>query len=306
MEKVKGLIVATFAAYHSDGSVNFDAIPAITEHMVKQQVSGIFICGTNGEGPSLSTQERMQIAEAYTTAAAGRLLIFVHVGHSSILEAKRLAAHAEEIGADYISAVSAFYFKPSSVDNLVYSMAEIASAAPHTPFYYYHIPHITGIQIHMLDFLALAEQHISSFKGVKYTASTLHEYQACLHYKEGKYDILFGYDELLLPALAIGAQGAIGSTYNYAAPLYHQVMNLFAQHQLKEAEQLHFEAVKMVQWLNKYGPIPTQRSIMKKIGLDLGDPRLPLQSLNTEAEANLYADLEASNFLSLVEQYEKR
>src|SRR5690606_33440016 len=119
-----------------------------------------------------------------------------------------------------------------SVDNLVYSMAEIASAAPHTPFYYYHIPHITGIQIHMLDFLALAEQHIPSFKGVKYTASTLHEYQACLHYKEGKYDILFGYDELLLPALAIRAHGAIGSNYNYAAPLSHHVMNLFAQHQL--------------------------------------------------------------------------
>ncbi|PRD56992.1 dihydrodipicolinate synthase family protein [Sphingobacterium gobiense] len=300
MKKVKGLIVATFAAYKSDGSVNFDIIPEITEHMVQQKVTGIFICGTNGEGPSLSTEERMQVAEAYMKAVRGRLRVFVHVGHSSVTEARRLAAHAEAIGADYISAVSAFYFKPSTVKNLIDSMAEIASAAPNTPFYYYHIPNITGIHVDMMKFLELAEQYIPTFAGIKYTASTINEYQACLHYKDGKYDILFGYDELLLPALAVGAQGAIGSTYNYAARLYIEVMNLFEQRKIKEAEQLHFHAVEMVQLIVKYGPIPTQRAIMKKIGLDLGNPRLPLQSLDTEAEHKLYEDLTASGFLELV------
>jgi N-acetylneuraminate lyase len=300
MKKVKGLIVATFAAYKPDGSINFDLIPAITEHMVAQNVKGIFVCGTNGEGPSLSTEERMQVVEAYMKAARGRLLVFVHVGHSSIREARRLAAHAEAIGADYISAVSAFYFKPNTVNNLVDSMAEIASAAPRTPFYYYHIPNITGIQVDMIEFLELAGQYIPTFAGIKYTASTINEYQACLHYKDGKYDILFGYDELLLPALAVGAKGAIGSTYNYAARLYNEVINLFEQRKIEEAEQLHFHAVKMVQLLVKYGPIPTQRAIMKKVGLDLGDPRLPLQSLNADAERKLYEDLASSGFLELV------
>ncbi|PRD48570.1 dihydrodipicolinate synthase family protein [Sphingobacterium haloxyli] len=300
MKKVKGLIVATFAAYKSDGSINFDLIPAITEYMVQQKVKGIFICGTNGEGPSLSTEERMQVAEAYMKAVRGRLLVFVHVGHSSVKEARRLAAHAESMGADYISAVSAFYFKPNTVKNLIDSMAEIASAAPNTPFYYYHIPNITGIQVDMIEFLELAEEYVPTFAGIKYTASTINEYQACLHYKGGKYDILFGYDELLLPALAVGAQGAIGSTYNYAARLYIEVMNLFEQRKIKEAEQLHFHAVEMVQLIVKYGPIPTQRSIMKKIGLDLGDPRLPLQSLDAESEHRLYEDLTASGFLELV------
>lgn len=301
MKKVKGLIVATFAAYKPDGAINFELIPAIVEYMVQQQVKGIFICGTNGEGPSLSTEERMQTAEAYMEAVNGRLLVFVHVGHSSVQEARRLAEHAEKIGADYISAVSAFYFKPSTVENLVDSMASIASAAPNTPFYYYHIPNVTGIQVSMIEFLELAEQYIPTFAGIKYTAATIHEYQACLHYKQGKYDILFGYDELLLPALAVGAQGAIGSTYNYAARLYNEVINLFEQKKIKEAEQLHFRAVEMVQLIVKYGPIPTQRSIMKKVGLDLGNPRLPLQSLNPEIENKLYEDLTASSFLELVD-----
>ncbi|KGE13941.1 dihydrodipicolinate synthase family protein [Sphingobacterium deserti] len=299
MEKINGLIAANFAPYNTDGSVNYALIPAIVEEMLQQGVKGVFICGTNGEGPSLSTEERMQLAEAYVNIVNKRLLVFVHVGHSSITEAKRLAAHAAEIGADYISAVSAFYFKPSSVDNLVSCMAAIASAAPKTPFFYYHIPTVTGISIDLLAFLELAEQAIPSFAGIKYTASTIHEYQACLHYKDGKYDILFGFDELLLPALAVGAKGAIGSTYNYAGRLYNQVIALFEAGKLAEAELLHFEAVKMIRLLVKYGPIPTQRSIMKKIGLDLGIPRLPLRSLSAEVEQALYADLTASGFIAL-------
>ncbi|NPE46300.1 dihydrodipicolinate synthase family protein [Sphingobacterium prati] len=302
--KIKGLIAAAFANYDPTGNIDLDAIPAMTEHLVSQGLRGIFICGTNGEGPSLSTAERMAVAERYIKAIDGRILSFVHVGHSSIAEAKRLAAHAESIGADYISAVSAFYFKPSSVENLVDAMAAIAAAAPHTPFYYYHIPAVTGLQIDMLRFLALAEEKIPTFQGVKYTAATLHEYQACLQYKEGKYDILFGYDELLLPALAVGATGAIGSTYNYAAPLYLEVIRRFNAGDHEGARNLHFEAVQMVQLLVKYGPIPVQRAIMKKIGLDLGQPRLPLTLLDEVNEQLLLAELEQSKFLDHVALYQ--
>ncbi|WP_282636810.1 dihydrodipicolinate synthase family protein [Sphingobacterium thalpophilum] len=302
--KIKGLIAAAFANYDQGGNIDLDGIPAMTEHLVRQGLRGIFICGTNGEGPSLSTAERMAVAERYIKAIDSRILSFVHVGHSSIAEAKHLAAHAESIGADYISAVSAFYFKPSSVENLVDAMAAIAAAAPNTPFYYYHIPAVTGLQIDMLHFLALAEQKIPTFQGIKYTAATLHEYQACLQYKEGKYDILFGYDELLLPALAVGATGAIGSTYNYAAPLYLEVIRRFEAGAHEAARNLHFEAVQMVQLLVKYGPIPVQRAIMKKIGLDLGQPRLPLTLLDEDNEQQLLAELEHSKFLEHVALYQ--
>ena len=302
-KKIKGLIAAAFAAYDAFGNIELGTIPALTEHLVKQGLKGVFICGTNGEGPSLSTDERMAIAEAYIAAIQGRILSFVHVGHSSIGEAKRLAAHAESIGADYISAVSAFYFKPTSVENLVDAMAEIAAAASNTPFYYYHIPTVTGVQIDMLRFLELAEERIPTFQGIKYTAATLHEYQACLQYKEGKFDILFGYDELLLPALAVGAEGAIGSTYNYAAPLYQEVIRLFHHGDHEAARNLHFKAVEMVQLLVKYGPIPVQRAIMKHMGLDLGRPRLPLTLLNERNEQLLLAALEKLKFLHYVEMY---
>lgn len=300
MNKITGLIAATFAAYNEDGSINLSIIPNIVDKMANDGLSGVFICGTNGEGPNLTIQERMDIAEAYVKAANKRILVLVHVGHSSIAECRKLAAHAEQIGADAISSVAAFYFKPNGIQNLVESMAEIASAAPKTPFYYYNIPTLTGVALDMVYFLEQAEKAIPTLAGIKYTASTLHEYQACLNYKNGKFDILFGYDEMLLPALAVGAKGAIGSTYTFAAPLYLKVMQLYQEGRAEEAAAMQLNSVNMVRCLVKYPPIPAQRAIMKMEGLELGKCRLPLVPLSEAEEQQFKASLEAIDFFNVV------
>ncbi len=300
MNKITGLIAATFAAYNEDGSINLEMIPAIVDKMINDGLTGVFICGTNGEGPNLTIEERMQIAEAYVKAANKRILVLVHVGHSSISECRKLASHAEKIGADAISSVAAFYFKPSSVKNLVDSMAQIASAAPNTPFYYYSIPTLTGVGMDLVDFLEQAENKIPTLAGIKYTASTLHEYQACLNYKNGKYDILFGYDEMLLPALAVGARGAIGSTYTFAAPLYLRVMQLYKEGRSEEAAAMQLNSVNMVRCLVKYPSIPAQRAIMKMEGFELGKCRLPLEPLTGEEEVNFKNALEKIDFFNIV------
>ncbi|MCK7555504.1 dihydrodipicolinate synthase family protein [Chitinophaga sedimenti] len=298
--RITGLIAATFSTFNADGSLNLSLIPALVEKLIKDGVRGVFICGTNGEGPNLTIEERMTIAEAYVKAVNKRCLVMVHVGHPSIAEARKLAAHAEKIGADAISAVAAFYFKPSSARNLVDCMVQIAAAAPATPFYYYHIPVITGVAVDPLDFLRMAEDKIPNLAGIKYTAATIHEYQACLNYKDGKYDILFGYDELLLPALAVGAEGAIGSTYTFAAPMYLKVMEYFREGKIKEARQMQYQAVKMIQCLPKYSPIPAQKAIMKILGTDLGPCRLPLTTLGDKEAEEIRAYLDEINFTSVL------
>jgi len=302
MNKITGLIAATFAAYREDGTINLDIIPTIVDKMIADGLSGVFICGTNGEGPNLTIEERMATAEAYVKAAAKRILVLVHVGHSSIHECRKLAAHAEQIGADAISSVAAFYFKPTSVDNLVKSMAQIASAAPNTPFYYYSIPALTGVGMDMITFLDQAEKVIPNLAGIKYTASTLHEYQACVNYKNGKFDILFGYDEMLLPALAVGAKGAIGSTYTFAAPLYLKVIKLYNEGKRDEAAAMQLHSVNMVRALVKYPPIPAQRAIMKMEGMELGDCRLPLEPLSEAQSTQFKTSLNEIGFFDIVKQ----
>lgn len=300
MDKIKGLVAAVFAAYHEDGAINTAIIPKLVEKMIADGLTGVFICGTNGEGPNLTIEERMAVAEAYVLAADKRIKVLIHVGHTSIAESRKLAAHAQEIGADAISSVAAFYFKPSGVKNLVDSMAEIAAAAPNLPFYYYSIPALTGVGMDMLEFLELAEAKIPNLAGIKYTAATLHEYQACLNYKNGKFDILFGYDEMLLSALSVGAKGAIGSTYTYAAPLYLKVMALFENNEHEAARAMQMHAVNMVRCLVKFPPIPAQRAIMKSEGWDLGVCRLPLVALDADQEKALNDSLVSAGFFNVL------
>lgn len=302
MMKIEGLIAATFGAFNEDGSLNLSLIPAIVDKMVDDGLTGVFICGTNGEGPNLTIEERMEVAEAYVKAANKRILVLVHVGHTSIAEAKKLAVHAAHIGADAISSVAAFYFKPTSAQNLVNCIAEIAAAAPGLPFYYYHIPHLTGVVIDMVEFLSLSEDRIPNLVGIKYTATTIHEYQACLNYKNGKYDILYGLDEMLLPALAVGAKGAVGSTYTYAAPLYLKVVELFKANKLAEARQTHYNLVEMVRCIVKYSPIAAQRAIMKMQGFELGPSRLPLVNLTEQEYNGLKSLLDKVSFFDLLKQ----
>lgn len=301
--RIEGLVAATFSTFHKDGSVDTSLIPELVEKLINDGVKGIFICGTNGEGPNLTIEERMQIAEEYVRVINKRILLLVHVGHPSIAEARKLAAHAQEIGADAISSVSAFYFKPTSAETMVACMAEIAAAAPKLPFYYYHIPALTGVAVDALDFLTLAEQRIPTLAGIKYTSATLHEYQACLNYKNRKFDILFGYDELLLPALSVGAKGAIGSTYTFATPLYLEVMEHFRKGRIEAAQEAQYKAVKMIQCLGKYSPIPTQKAILKLMGIDLGPCRLPLHTLTDAQVRDLKTMLEETGFFETMETY---
>jgi len=301
--KINGIVAATFAAYQADGSLNLTIIPQLVDKLVADGVAGVYICGTNGEGPNMTVEERMAIAEAYVKAANKRILVLVHVGHTSIQECKKLAAHAAQIGADAFSSVAAFYFKPTSVQNLVDCMAEIASAAPQLPFYYYHMPTLTGVGMDMVEFLALGEQKIPNLAGIKYTASTLHEFQACLNYKDGKFEVLSGYDEMLLSALAVGAVGAIGSTYTFAAPVYLEIIKLFRNNDLAAASALQLKVVDFIRCIIKHPSIAAQRAIMKMMGYDLGDARLPLVPLSSDKFIELKADLIKTGFFELLEKY---
>src|SRR5690606_17793331 len=102
---------------------------------------------------SVVSEGRMQLAVEWRRAAGSELKVIVHVGHTSLLEAQRLAEHAQRIGADAVATMAPFFFKPAGVGDLVEFCAEVACAAPELPFYFYHIPSMTGVDVPMHDFL---------------------------------------------------------------------------------------------------------------------------------------------------------
>lgn len=291
-----GLIPAGFTPMHDDGSLNLDQVPAVVEHLLHDGVDGLFVCGSTGEGVSLTREERQAVAEAYVKAAAGRLPVIVHVGHNSLAEAKTLAAHAQSIGAAAIAAVSPNYFKPLSIEVVVECMAQIAEAAPDLPFYYYHIPGTTGIDLDMVDFLHLAGQRLPTLAGMKYSKTTVYELQTCVQLDGGRFNVLFGSDEMLLSGLCGGAHGAVGSTYNFAAPLYRRIIQAFEAGNLKTAQHYQGLAAQMVRTVYHRHGHPGLKAMMKIIGVDCGPPRLPQVGLCPEEVAALRSELEAIGF----------
>ena len=241
--KLNGLIAATYTPFAPDGAVNLDLIPAMIEHMIERGVSGFYVCGSTGEGESLTIEERKAVAEVSVSAADERLPVVVQVGHNSLSTACELARHASECGADAISSLPPTYFKPTSLDILIECLAEIAASAPDLPYYYYHIPRLSGVRFDMPTLLEKVDPLITNFAGIKFSDFFLAEMGACQAVSGGKFDILFGSDEMILGALAMGATGAVGSCYGFAAPLWNQIIDAHHDGDAERANALMRKAI---------------------------------------------------------------
>ncbi len=294
--RLQGLIAATYTPMDDQGRLNLDAARPMVDRLIDEGVTGLYVCGSTGEGMSLTGTERREVVEAFTQAAAGRVPVIAQVGHNSVTEAAELAAHAQEIGADVVSATAPSYFKVTSVETLVDCMAQIAAAAPELPFYYYHIPVLTGAALDMPAFLRLAGDRIDNLAGLKYTSPTIHEYQACREVDQQRYDILWGCDEMLLSALVAGAQGAVGSTYNIAAPLYGRIIETHAAGKLDEARRLQLLSVEMVRTLNGWPFHSAMKETLKMLGQDCGRCRLPQPDLSDDETTALRTSLDKIGF----------
>jgi N-acetylneuraminate lyase len=298
--QLSGLVAATFTPMRPDGSLNLSMAKPIVEHLIVSGVSGLYVCGSTGEGPLLTNDERKATAAAYVEATAGRLPVVVQVGHSSMFEARQLAAHAQEIGANATSAVAPYYFKPNSVGSLVDCLAEIAGGAPKLPFYYYHIPALSGVDVDAVELLRKVPAKIPNFAGIKYTAPTTDEFQTLLEMQDDHYCILFGRDEMLLSGLAVGAQGAVGSTYNFAAPLYNRVIAAYKRGDVEEARRWQSRAVAMVRILLRYRGHAGLKATMSLLGLDCGPNRLPVVTLKPEEVEKMRLELDTLGFFPWV------
>jgi len=295
-DHLTGLLAAAHTPFGADGEVNLDVVPRIVEHLIASGISALYVVGSTGEGVSLTAGERRAVAEAYVAASAGRVPIIVQVGSNSLAESRELARHAQSVGADVVSANAPSYFKISSVDGLIEAMSQIASAAPELPFYYYHIPRFTGAEVDMLAFLRQAGEAIPNLAGLKYTDFLVHEYQACLNLDDGRFDILWGCDEMLLSALVVGATGAVGSTYNIAAPLYRRIVDAYNAGDIASARKWQLCSVELVRVLIGHNLHPSIKAVMGMFGIDVGPCRLPLGGLDDAEKAQLRTDLEAIGF----------
>jgi len=306
MERLKGLIPAVFTPMNRDQSLDLDKVPTLTEHHIRERACAFYVCGSTGEGPMLTTAERKKVAESFIEAANSRIPVIVQVGHQAIEDACDLARHAQSAGADAIAAVPPNYFDIPSLNVLVDCMARIADAAPQLPFYYYHIPRLTKIDHDMPTFLSTAAKHIPTLRGLKFTAFQIFELQTCLEHEDGRFEIFYGCDEMLLSGLVAGAVSAVGSTYNFAAPLYNAIIDAFEKNDIIKARQLQSRSIQMIRTMAAYRGQPAFKAAMRLIGLNCGPNRLPHQNLSAQELRNLQKDLDVIGFFDWARQKNKQ
>lgn len=300
--RLHGLVAATHTPFRPDGQLNLACVERQAEHLHRNGVKTVFIGGSTGESHSLAVEERMALALRWSEVVRGSgLRLVVHVGSNCLADARTLAAQAQELRADAVAALSPSYFKPKSLDALIACCADIAAAAPGTPFYFYDIPALTGVQFPMPEFLAAADR-IPTLAGIKFTNPDLMAFQKCLHAGDGRFDIPWGVDEYLLAALALGASGGVGSSYNFAAPVYHRLIGAFESGDAATARAEQYRSVQLIELLAGFGYMGAAKAVMGFLGVEVGPARQPNTNLTPDQTSRLRASLERLGFFQWVQE----
>ncbi|MHC4561535.1 MAG: dihydrodipicolinate synthase family protein [Planctomycetota bacterium] len=293
---LQGLIPAVFTPMDEGGALKLDVVGDYVSLLAERGVSGVLACGTTGEFPSLSVDERKATAEAFAKATDGRMPLIVHVGHNDLSTVCDLTAHAADIGAVACAAIPPSYFTPPDLDAVVDWFASVADAVPQMPLFYYHIPAMTGVDIVVPEFLRKAVGRVGTLAGVKYTHESLDQFALCLDEFGDRLNIMFGRDEMLLSGIATGATGAVGSSFSFASPLYRRLWDAFNSGDLAAARQWQVRSVRLIDTLKSYIYPSASKACMKMLGIDCGPPRPPFGPLTALGKAALRADLEEMGF----------
>ena len=296
--KINGLICAVFTPFGPKGELNLPMIKPYAAKLLKEKVDGIFVCGSTGECRYMTVEEREQVLDAWLKEVKGKMLVISQIGGCSREDSIALGKYAVDKGVDAIGSIAPYDTPFADAKALADYFEPIVKAVAPLPFYYYHIPAITHLEVSMVDFLKEAERRMPNLNGIKFTSNNFMEMMECVRYGDGKFNILNGYDEMLLSGLAMGAQGGVGSTYNYYYPVYRKMMDAFERGDIEAARAAQYESIRMVEIIIPLGGgVRGGKAVMKFAGLDCGNCRGPLKPFSDSELKDTEEKLKAIGFI---------
>lgn len=277
--KLRGIFTALLTPMHEEGTIDFDSLARLVEHQIDQGVAGFYVGGSTGESFLLTGEERMQILEAVVRAARGRVAVIAHVGCMSTMESVRLAQHAERQGVDAISAVVPFYYKVTLKE--IREHYEAIMSAVSLPMILYHFPGATGVSLSM-DFYETMSRHPQCI-GVKFTSLDLFQMQQIRARCGPDFLIFNGHDEVYGGGALLGADGAIGSTFNMMPRLFAGMFDRISREAWPSVRTAQEEANEVIAHMMKFDVIPYEKYILHLQGVfACPKARQPLKQFTAE------------------------
>ncbi len=278
MGKLGGIFPALITPFTENGKINIEVLKKLVSINIEKGVDGFYVGGSTAEAFLLTPEERKTILEAVAEEVKNtdndEVAIISHIGCISTDQAIELAEHAETIGVDAISSIPPFYYNFSLEEIKGYYFDIVDNVD--VPMIIYNFPSNSGVTFDSDNArdLLLDERII----GVKHTSYDLYQME---RFKEIDNDLIIfnGRDEVFLAGLAMGADGAIGSTYNFMAEKFIKIRELYNEGELEEAREIQKEANDIIDVVGEIGVNPAIKYILKEQGLDCGECRKPFKRL---------------------------
>jgi N-acetylneuraminate lyase len=250
----------------------------LLERNLAEGASGFFIGGSSAECFLLSEAERIALFEA-ASSLRDRAVLIAHVGALSTGQAIRYGLAAKTLGFRHIAATPPFYyaFTPEQIAEYYYDIA----GAVGLPVMIYNFPGNTNKPFNLDQPATVELLRSQAVFGIKHTSPDLFQMER-IRALSPHLVIMNGYDETTLGALALGADGSIGSTFNFMLPHYHKIYELHRAGQGREALALQVRANNIIAALNRAGMIPAIKYILETQGIPAGPPRKPFTALTAE------------------------
>lgn len=274
-----GIFPALLTPFDKDGKINEKELVRLVDYNAKKGVRGFYVCGSTGEAFLLSTEERKKVMRIVKETAPDLTLI-AHIGTLNEADAISLGKHAKDLGYDAVSSVAPYYYK-FSFEEIKGYYTRLADAS-HLPMLVYHIPAFSGVSMGMKEMRGFLEDE--RFMGIKYTSNDFFTLEQCKTAFPDKI-VYNGYDEMLSAGLAMGADGGIGSTYNFMAEKFVKIYELFREDRLEEARSIQKEANRIITVLCRFGVMQAEKEVLNQLGFDFGECRPPFAPLSEEAKA---------------------
>lgn len=299
MAKIQGIIPALITPFGSDGEFNAKVFREVIQFHLSTGVDGFYVTGGTGEGLLLDPEERRTILEVAIDEVAGQVPVIAHVGAVATHTAADLAAHAASVGATAIAAIPPIYVN-ADLEGIKEHYRRIAQAANGVPTWLYYVPHATGVTLTSKTFAELMD--IDNVRGVKYTSYNFYEMRNIIELaKDRDFTVISGPDEMCLPALTMGATGAIGTTYNVMPGQFLKLFRAWQNKDIEAAQQLQYQANQVINALLTVPTLAAVKSVLKRMGFDCGVPRSPLRGLTAEEEQRLWQALDQSPFSEIAD-----
>lgn len=280
MKNYQGVYAALMTPFKADGSVDYGALQVLADHCIDSGLTGLYVGGSTGEGFLLTEEERMEVFRVVGKHMAGKCNLFAHVGAISTDSAVRMAKVAEESGFDAVSAVAPFYYAfPLEAIKTYYSDIMHATTLP---MLMYNFPNAGGFN-GMLDVVNSFIQD-DKLLGIKHTSQNLFELEQFKHL-ERDLVVFNGFDEMLVAGLSMGADGGIGSTYNFMPKIILDIFNSFNKGDIAAAQKAQDKANRIISAMIPFGVFQMEKEILTNLGLPVGECRKPFLPLSAEGKA---------------------